>query len=168
MQKEKTMREPHLLHTYQDLFLSEFHDRNFQIAFMKYFEEMDIHLDDWNGLWQEMNEDKETRAFVRVSDTGSVIGFIQFKPITFKSDFFEETCGFIREFWVDAPLRNQRHGTELITLAEKYFIENHIFTCILSTDSAERFYKRHGYVKASGCLAKNHMDVYVKRILHET
>ena len=56
------------------------------------------------------------------------------------------------------------HGAQLLALAEQYFLEQGIYTGILTTDTAERFYRRHGYVKASGCRAKNKDEVFTKRL----
>ena len=38
----------------------------------------------------------------------------------------------------------------LISLAEKHFLDNGIYTSILTTDTAACFYKRHGYVLVIG------------------
>ena len=90
--------------------------------------------------------------------------FIQFKPIKFSSWFFEETCGFIREFWISEAYRNAGHGTELLRLAEDYFKKHGMYTSILTTDTAERFYLKHGYQNAWGCEAKNKDAVFVKHL----
>lgn len=103
-------------------------------------------------------------AFVRTSKDGKIIGFILFRPVKFSSWFFEETCGFIREFWIAEEFRNKKHGTALINLVEKYFMDHGIYTSILTTDTAVRFYERHGYAKALGCKAKNQHEVFIKRL----
>ena len=56
------------------------------------------------------------------------------------------------------------HGAELIRLAETYFLENSIYTSILTTDTAARFYEKQGYIKALGCRAKNQDEVFVKHL----
>lgn len=147
-----------------DIMISNFSNSLFQTAFRQYFSELGYTIKDWNGLFKEMNNDGDNIAFVRTSMDGEIIGFIQFKPVKFSSCFFEETCGFIREFWIAEEFRNKNHGTALINLVEKYFIDNGIYTSILTTDTAARFYKRHGYVKALGCRAKNQDDVFIKRL----
>lgn len=149
---------------YSDTMISDFSDSLFQTAFKQYFSELGYHIRDWNGLFKEMNDDGENRAFVRIAADGKIIGFIQFKSEKFSSWFFEETCGFIREFWIAEEFRNKNHGTMLLNLVEKYFMENGIYTSILTTDTAADFYERHGYVKAAGCKAKNQDDVFVKRL----
>lgn len=162
MVKQSDMHEDH-----SDILVSDFSDAIFQEAFKLYFAEMEVVVKDWDGLFREMNERKEDEknaAYVRKAADGSVIGFIQFIPIRFTSWFFEETCGFVREFWVASKFRGKGHGSGLITLVERYFLENGMCTSILTTDTAEGFYERHGYVKAPGCRAKNQSDVFVKRL----
>ncbi len=149
---------------HSDIMISDFSNSLFQTAFKQYFSELGYKIRDWNGLFKEMNDDGDNIAFVRTSMDGKIIGFIQFKPVKFSSWFFEETCGFVREFWVAEEFRNKSHGTALISLVEKYFIDNGIYTSILTTDTAARFYKRHGYVKALGCKAKNQDEVFIKRL----
>lgn len=147
-----------------DTLISDFSAPLFGNAFRQYFSELGINVTDWNSLFKEMNDEGDNLAFVRTAQDGKAIGFIQFKPITFTSHFFEETCGFIREFWVAKEFRNAGHGTALIRLAEKYFYERDIFTSILTSATAERFYLRHGYHKRPGCKAKNGDDVFMKRL----
>ena len=162
MVKQPDMREDH-----SDVLISDFSDPVFQTAFKQYFADIEVNVKDWDGLFREMNEEtegKKNAAYVRRLADGGVVGFILFIPIWFTSWFFEETCGFIREFWVAEEFRNQGHGSELIALAEQHFLENSICTSILTTDTAERFYERHGYVKAPGCRAKNQDEVFAKRL----
>ena len=161
------VKQPDMHEDHSDILISNFSDPVFQTAFKQYFAEIGINVKDWDGLFREMNEENEggtNAAYVRTAEDGGVIGFIQFIPIQFASWFFEETCGFIREFWVADRFRNKGHGSELIALAERHFMENGICTCILTTDTAERFYERHGYVKAPGCKAKNRDEVFTKRL----
>ena len=162
MVKQINMREDHA-----DVLVTDFTDPVFQAAFKQYFAELGINVRDWDGLFQEMNAGsggEKNAAYVRRLADGSAIGFIQFVPIRFTSWFFEETLGFIREFWVAEAFRSQGHGAQLLTLAERYFLEHGIYTAILTTDTAERFYERHGYVRAHGCKANNEDEVFVKRL----
>lgn len=150
-----------------DALIFDFSDPVFQAAFQQYFAEMGVTVRDWDGLFREMdegNEGEKNAAYVRMAAGGGVIGFILFIPIRSTSWFFEETRGFIREFWIAEEFRSRGHGSELIALAERYFLERGICSSILTTDTAERFYERHGYAKASGCRAKNKDDVFVKRL----
>lgn len=150
--------------TYRDLLLSDFSHPLFQSAFRQYFAELGISVRDWVGVFQEMEEERQNLAFLRIAGKEQAIGFIQFRPAAFTSWFFEETCGFIREFWVAGEFRKKGHGTSLIRLAEQYFIENGICTSILTTDTVPQFYEKRGYVRAPGCRAKNQDDVFVKRL----
>ena len=162
MVKQSDMRE-----NYSDVLISDFTSPVFRAAFQQYFEEIGMKIKDWDGLFQEMNrgdDGEKNAAYVRLSADGGVIGFLLFIPIRFASWFFEETCGFIREFWVAETFRGQGHGSELLSLAERYFLEHGIYTSILTTDMAGRFYERHGYRKAAGCGAKNKDEVFVKRL----
>ena len=151
-------------HLYSDTMISDFSDSLFQTAFKQYFSELGYHIRDWNGLFKEMNDEGDNAAFVRIAADGKIIGFIQFKPVKFSSWFFEETCGFVREFWIAEEFRNKNHGTMLINLVEKHFVENGIYTSILTTNTAAGFYEKNGYMKALGCKAKNQDEVFVKRL----
>ena len=117
---------------YSDNLISDFSDSLFQAAFKQYFSELGLHIRDWDGLFREMNADGGNLAFVMTSDSGNVIGFIQFKLLKF-------TCGFIREFWVADEYRNQAHGSALLALAEEHFLKNGIYTRILTTDTISGF-----------------------------
>ena len=117
---------------YSDNLISDFSDSLFQAVFKQYFSELGLHIRDWDGLFREMNADGGNLAFVMTSDSGNVIGFIQFKLLKF-------TCGFIREFWVADEYRNQAHCSALLALAEEHFLKNGIYTSILTTDTISGF-----------------------------
>ena len=117
-----------------------------------------------DALFKEIDADGDTKAYIRTDGNGEVIGFIQFRPETFRSRFFEETCGFIREFWVDRECRRLGHGSELLLLTEAYFAKQGITTCVLTVGDGARFYERRGYKKSPSLKAKNDLDVYVKRL----
>ena len=143
---------------YSDNLISDFSDSLFQAVFKQYFSELGLHIRDWDGLFREMNADGGNLAFVMTSDSGNVIGFIQFKLLKF-------TCGFIREFWVADEYRNQAHGSALLALAEEHFLKNGIYTSVLTTGTAAHFYEKHGYISAPGCKAKNQDAVFVKHLV---
>lgn len=149
---------------YYDVLISDFLDPIFQNAFKQYFSDVDVHIKDLDRLFKEMNNESGNLAFVRLNENKEVIGFIQFKPIVFTSWFFEETFGFIREFWVSVKFRNKRHGSKLIDLTEQYLCDRGIYSSILTTDTAEHFYLKHGYIKVPECKARNKEDVYIKRL----
>lgn len=149
---------------YSDVLITNFLDSLFQEAFKKYFTELNVNLEDWDALFKEMNEEEGNMSVVRMNDNKEIIGFILFQPIKFSSWFFEETYGFIREFWVAEEYRNNKHGSELLKTAEKFLCNQGIYSFILTTDTSEQFYIKHGYEKVKGCIAKNYDDVYIKRI----
>ena len=146
----------------KDILISDFNNLDFQNMFKSYFGELGVSVRDWSRLFQAMNDENRNLAYLRYDENGSPIGFIQFTVITFSSGFFEAKAGFIREFWVNSNCRNFGHGSELLRRAEEYFISNGIHKSILTTDTAERFYLRHGYVKDIDITAKNGYDVFVK------
>ncbi len=149
---------------YTDTLITDFSSPAFQTAFRRYFQELGITVRDWDGLWREMNGQGDNAAFLRTGPEGAAVGFIQFRPTLFTSWFFQETCGFIREFWVTPEERGMGHGAALLALAESWFLRNGIHTAILTTDTAAGFYLRRGYIPAPGCQAKNHDDVFVKHL----
>ena len=150
-----------ILLIYNDFIITNFLDEKFQNAFKKYFKELGIEVKDWNGLFNEMNEDKNTKAMVRMENE-NVVGFIMFQGIEFNSWFFKENCGFIREFWISNECRNLGHGSNLLDKVEKYFKNQGIFRTILTTDTANDFYVKHGYKLLKSAIAKNNEAVYVK------
>ena len=149
---------------FTDVLISDSSDPLFQSGFKAYFSELGVTVRNWGRMFRKMNEDDGNQAYIRTTKDGSIIGFIQFKPIKFTSWFFEETCGFIREFWVSETYRNAGHGAALLRLAEDYFKKQGLCTSILTTDTAEHFYLNHGYQKAPGCKAKNEDEVFFKRL----
>ncbi|HHX54547.1 MAG TPA: GNAT family N-acetyltransferase [Clostridiales bacterium] len=150
---------------FSDDLVSDFCDLRFQEAFHKYFSELGITVTDWESLFREMNDEGDNKVYIRSTEEGNIIGFIQFKKENFTSWFFEETVGFIREFWVAEEYRNSGHGAALLRLAEDYFRHQGIYTSILTTDTAEHFYLRNGYRKAPGCKAKNKDEVFIKQLI---
>ncbi len=148
----------------RDEMISDFSGSLFQTAFKRYLGELGYTVGDWDRLFKEMNDEGDNTAFVRTSADGAIVGFIQFRPERLSSRFFEEACGFIRELWVAPELRNRGHGAKLLRLAERFFMENGIYTSILTTDTAARFYEKQGYAAALGCRAKNRDEVFIKRL----
>ena len=149
----------------KDILITDHTEPMFVEAFKWYFEELGISVEDWNGLFREMNGGEGNRSYVRYSENGDVIGFIQFVAVELENWFFRERLGFIREFWVSGEYRNIGHGSELLGLAERYFADNGIRKVILTTDTAYAFYEKKGYRKDNSFTAKNKDDVFVKEIL---
>ena len=107
---------------YTDTLITDFSSPAFQTAFRRYFQELGITVRDWDGLWREMNGQGDNAAFLRTGQEGAAVGFIQFRPTLFTSWFFQETYGFIREFWVTPEARGMGHGAALLALAESWFL----------------------------------------------
>lgn len=139
-------------------------DPRFFEAFQRYFAELGITVRDWDGLFAEMDRDAENRTFLRLAPSGAVLGFLQCQAIPFTSWFFTQTCGFIREFWIDPVCRGRGHGTALLREAETYFSTGGIRTVLLTTNTAADFYRARGYVPAPDIQAKNRDPVYRKHL----
>lgn len=148
----------------KDILITDFTNCIFQKAFKLYFNELGINVKNWDALFAEMNEEKDNIAYIRLSESDQIIGFIQFKPITLSSWFFESHMGFIREFWIAGEYRGKGCGRDLLGLAEMYFRDNGIFKSILTTGTASIFYEKNGYTKDITIIAKNRDDVYIKEL----
>jgi len=148
--------------TENTVLLSDFTDSRFCAAFQTYFTELNIHVSDWDGLFQEMNGDGNNLAYLLLDGDGRTLGFLQFQMTGFSNWFFEEPFGFIREFWVAPAYRRQGHGKMLLHLAEAYFLKHGLHRSIRTADDAVAFYLANGYQKATGIKAKNQMEVLVK------
>lgn len=146
----------------KDFFTTDFTHPLFQAAFQEYFKELDVNVSDWDQLFREMSEDGEDKAIIRIADDNKIAGFILFKTDTLANWFFEETVGFIREFWVSREFRRTGQGSQLLALAEQYFIEHSIYKSILTTDTAPDFYISQHYVKDFSYHAKNEDEVFIK------
>ena len=151
--------------TTKDLLISDFTDPAFQTMFKKYFAEIGVNVKDWEGLFSEMNTNNSgNMAYIRQCENDP-LGFIQFTFITLEGWFFKERLGFIREFWVAEKFRKQGQGTELLSLAEKYFKDSGIHRIVLTAEENEQqFYLNRGYTICEYISAKNNMIVSVKDI----
>ena len=148
------------------VFISDFTDIRFRTAFQAYFAELGINVTDWDGLFHEMDGDKNGKNFalLMTDDSNHAVGFLQFQINVFSSWFFREPFGFIRELWIHPSCRGQGFGTELLHKAERYFANNGVYKAVLTSDSAEAFYLTNGFEKAPGIKAKNKMEVLIKNI----
>lgn len=148
-----------------DLLINDFTDPVFQAMFKEYFAEIGVNVKDWEGLWEEMNtQNGGNSAYIRTCKNKPV-GFIQFTAITMDSWFLKERWGFIREFWIAKGFRRQGHGTELLSLAEKYFKDEGIHRIVLTAEENEQqFYLNRGYKICESIEAKNKIAVSVKDI----
>lgn len=129
--------------------------------FKHYFSELNITIDDYLELFVAMNEEQRNEAFL-LFDQKQPIGFIMFTSERSSHWFIEERFGFIREFWVDPNYRKTGHGSTLLTRCEQHFIDNGIYRILLTTNTAQRFYIKHGYKHDENYTAKNEDDVFVK------
>ena len=146
----------------KDILISDFSNVAFQNAFKKYFKEFGVEIKNWDALFKELTDESKNKAYVRLDENGTSVGFILFEIIQLSDGFFEENLGFIREFWIAEEYRNKGYGSELIKLAEEFFKENGICKSILTTDTAEHFYEARGYHRDRSYTAKNQDEVFVK------
>ncbi|MBD5154868.1 MAG: GNAT family N-acetyltransferase [Oscillibacter sp.] len=144
--------------------LSDFTDPRFRAAFQAYFSEIDVSVKDWDGLFREMNEEGNNLAYVLLDEEENLLGFLQFQMTGFSNWFFEESFGFIREFWVHPAHRRQGYGSMLLSMAEHYLAEHGAHRAVLTADDALDFYLVRGYKKAPGIRAKNKMEVLVRSL----
>lgn len=151
----------------QTLLITDFTHNAFQQAFKTYFQELGIQIKNWEGLFQEMNNEGDNLAYVLLDDNGRALGFIQLKPIQLANWFFEEHLGFIREFWIAETARGKGYGSQLLQLAESYLQGQKIPKAILTTHTAEAFYLKKGYRRDFSFLAKNEDPVYIKDLFQE-
>ena len=140
------------------ILLSDFTDPRFRAAFQAYFAELGIRVNDWDGLFREMNEEGNNLAYLLPGDNGEAAGFLQFQITEFSNWFFTEPFGFIREFWIAPAYRKRGYGGELLRLAA----EHGAYRALLTADNAIEFYLSRGYRKALGAAAKNKMEVLAK------
>ena len=70
------------------ILLSDFTDPRFRAAFQTYFTELGISVRDWDGLFQEMNDDGNNLAYLLLDDAGEALGFLQFQLTGFSNWFF--------------------------------------------------------------------------------
>ena len=146
---------------YTDEFIRDYDYMDFQKAFKAYFAELGIQVTNWDGLFRQMT-DEGVPAIVRRDEQGKIIGFVQFSRIEMTCWFFEDRYGFVQEFWIAPEHRGQGHGTALLRQAEEWFEKQGVHKMILTTDTAEAFYLRHGYRRDEHVVAKNRSPVYVK------
>lgn len=147
--------------------LSNFYDERFKECFRAYFLEIGINLKEDTDVFDDITKSYETEnmcAFV-IEEYTQFAGFIMLQPEHFKSGFFEEQAGFIRELWIAPSFRRLGYGKRLIEIAEDYFKKKEIPKLILTyEDDALEFYKRLGFKLDSSYKAKNDGNVIVKYI----
>lgn len=74
-----------------------------------------------------------------------------------------EHCGILRRFYIQAEYQNQKVGSNLYQILEKYSIENNIntlyLTCGKILEKAHRFYTNNGWVQ----LDQPEIDMHVAK-----
>ena len=148
----------------RDIFLSDFSQDFFQRAFRLYFQELGVHVENWDELFQSMAAEQNNHAFILLDEGEDIVGFIQFTTDQLSNWFFEEKFGFIREFWVSPSFRRNGYGSRLLERTEAYFREQGIHKVILTTDTAAPFYQAHGYRQDTAYTAKNEDTVFTKNL----
>ena len=151
---------------YTDTLMADMTDVAIRTAFRAYYEELGVHVTNWEGLFAEISSSPAC-FFVRRNQSGDVIGFLLFSVMeaaTAGKGFFTARLGCVEEFWIAAEYRGQGHGTALLQLTEKHFAQLGCAYAILTTDTAPAFYRRHGYTHQCGIHAKNNAPVYVKKL----
>lgn len=150
----------------KDYLLEDFSNPIFQEGFKKYFREMgyDAGIYEWDKVFDFINSECDNFSFMRLTDDDNIIGFIEFKIEIIKSDFFEEKCGFLREFWVAKEYRNQGNGAELLKKMENFLLEMRVYKTILTTNTAKDFYLKNGYIQDKSYRAVNNIDVFIKML----
>ena len=106
----------------RDILISDFNNKHFQKAFKIYFQELGIHINDWDKLFQNINAIDDNYAYLRLTNLDEIVGFIQFSKTELSSWFFNSPVGFICEFWVSKKYRGSGNGQQLLELAEDYFL----------------------------------------------
>lgn len=152
---------------YNDTLMTDLTDAAVQRAFRAYYGELGVHVTNWDGLFAEISNSPDC-FFVRWDQDGGVIGFLLFammEAATAGRGFFTTRLGCVVEFWIAPEYRKQRHGTALLHLAEKHFVQLGCAYAILTTDTAPQFYEKQGYRLQKGITAKNKADVYVKPLI---
>ena len=98
------------------LVVDDFSHEMFQNAFKQYFDELGIIVKDWEGLFEEITKEGGNKAYIRINDDETIVGFILFRNEIITNWFFEEKVGFIREFWISKGMRSNGHGSHLLKL----------------------------------------------------
>ena len=134
---------------------------NFRRAFKQYFKELGIEIDHDHKMFKSMTDDGGNYAFTLTIEA-DMVAFIQFRVDQLNHWFFSEKFLFIREFWVKENLRNKQLGSQLLERCEQYAKEQKLTKIILTSDTAEHFYLKHGFIIDGSMSAKNGDPVFVK------
>lgn len=144
--------------------IQAFTSENFRKSFRLYFQELGVNVRDWEGLFREMDSDGRNNEAYLSMDGDQTVGFIQFCLMDCEGWFMKKTLGFIREFWIAPEYRGRGHGSNLLRLVERDLGDRGVTSVVLTTDTAPKFYEKHGYRHDSGFTAKNGDPVYIKHL----
>lgn len=146
------------------LFVERFTHTAFRQGFRAYFQELGISVEDWEGLFQEMDQDGRGNRAYLLLEGDRAAGLIQFCPVQLECWFFTQRAGFVRELWVAPDRRGRGYGARLLELAETWLRENGAALVLLTTDTAPGFYEKRGYHRDRSIAAKNDDPVYKKSL----
>ena len=147
-----------------DVLLENCADPSLQQAFRDYYGELGVQVTNWEGLFAEISASPDC-LYVRRDAEGGVTGFLLFAMLeaaTAGRGFYTTRLGCVEEFWVAPGYRGQGHGSALLRLTEEHFVQQGCAYAILTTDTADDFYLRHGHTHQKGIRAKNNANVYLK------
>lgn len=148
----------------RDIFVKDFKSELFTAAFKKYFGEISTSSRNWEMLFRQMDAEKDTTKAIMRLDGNTVVGFIMFCEIELQCIFFSEKFGYIRELWIDTPFRNKGHGSNLMHLAEQYFVNKMLPQIALkATPKLEEFYRKQGY-SVSEVIISESDAIFIKKI----
>lgn len=144
--------------------ITDFNDARFVCALKAALKEFSIEIDNFEGLINEFNSEKNIFAYL-ICENDDVLGMIQFQKVELSNRYLKMEFGMIREFWIASRFRKHGYGAILLKAAENFFAENGIKSVVLfSRPEAEGFYQKQGYGKKPGMTACNGMTVYEKII----
>ncbi len=144
--------------------LNHYEDPNLQKAFRQYYDDLGIvDFKYWDRLFIDMEKEENLNTFVLL-DKDEIIGFIQCQSIELKDWFFKEHIGFIRELWVKAQVRHQGYGDQLVNHVIEKCTQQGLKKIILTTENANSFYKKHGFIHDASYSASNDDMVMIRMI----
>lgn len=135
----------------------------FQKAFKAYFNEFDEEVDDWEDLFEMMNEQGGNYAYL-LMENDECIGFIEARNEEMTHWFLNQKFGFIREFWIKPSHRKQKLGHLLISTLEDSFKKDGLKKVYLTAAESLEFYLDRGYQIESSITAKNDNEVLSKTL----
>ena len=147
-------------------FINDFRNQDFRLLLKQYFDEFDIKISNWDRLFEVINHDHNL-AYLLYKD-GVAIGFIMFSIERSSHPYITERFGFVKEFYVDKNYQNKGYGSTLLNKCEQYLLDYNVYKVVLTTDTAETFYNKHGYKQAFSYISKNEDPVYFKILNKKT